>query len=203
MELDYDEPETYATSDNIVAIVAPHQDDQPQSQPQQQQPNPPAPALPRVAVLRNEQESPRAIEPPPPPQQQQNQEIEEEQEQEEEEETWEVKQVLDRRTNPSTGEYEYLIEWKKWDGSPTWEPEENCDCSLLIRKFEKQLEKKNVIKKRQLKLERIIGALKGPTTHLVVKWIGVDGHERVSIEVIRKHFPQQLIDFMLAKIRWN
>lgn len=56
-----------------------------------------------------------------------------------EEIAWEVKQVLDKKINPVTGNVEYLLQWKNWDGSPTWEPEDNCECTFLIRKFEKEL----------------------------------------------------------------
>lgn len=55
----------------------------------------------------------------------------------EEEQDWEVEKVLDMRVTDS-GTREYLLAWKNWNGSPTWEPEDNCDCTLLIRKFEKQ-----------------------------------------------------------------
>jgi len=55
-----------------------------------------------------------------------------------EEIAWEVNQVLDKQVNPVTGGIEYLIEWKEWSGPPTWEPENNCDCPSLIRKFEKE-----------------------------------------------------------------
>lgn len=56
-------------------------------------------------------------------------------EEEEEPITWEVKQVIEERVNEDTGETEFLLEWKNWDGPPTWEPESNCDCKALIRKF--------------------------------------------------------------------
>lgn len=56
-----------------------------------------------------------------------------------EEVAWEVKQVLDKKINPVTGNVEYLLQWKNWEGSPTWEPEDNCECTFLIRKFEKEL----------------------------------------------------------------
>lgn len=52
--------------------------------------------------------------------------------------TWEVEKVLDKKINPITGNVEYLLKWKAWDGDPTWEPEENCACTVLIRKFEKE-----------------------------------------------------------------
>lgn len=58
-----------------------------------------------------------------------------------EETTWEVEEVLDKRVNPMTGYVEYLLLWSKWDGPPTWEPEENCSCKALIRKFERENKK--------------------------------------------------------------
>lgn len=52
-------------------------------------------------------------------------------------EIWTVEKVLDKRFD-SQGNIEYLLQWAKWDGPPTWEPEENCNCSVLIRKFERE-----------------------------------------------------------------
>lgn len=60
----------------------------------------------------------------------------------EEEIVWEVKQVLDKRTDPVTGTVEYLLEWRNWDGPPTWEPEDNCDCIFLISRFERELRRR-------------------------------------------------------------
>lgn len=50
--------------------------------------------------------------------------------------------MLDKKINPVTGNVEYLLQWKNWDGEPTWEPEDNCDCTLLIKKFEKELQRR-------------------------------------------------------------
>lgn len=60
---------------------------------------------------------------------------------ESEEIDWEVKDVLDKRINPITNNTEYLLQWKNWDGPPTWEVEDNCDCTLLISRFEKKRQK--------------------------------------------------------------
>lgn len=49
---------------------------------------------------------------------------------------WEVKAVLDKRIDPISNNVEYLLQWKNWDGPPTWEVEDNCDCTLLISRFE-------------------------------------------------------------------
>lgn len=252
-----------------------------------------------------------------------------------EEITWEVKQVLDKKVNPVTGNVEYLLQWKNWDGSPTWEPEDNCDCKVLINKFEKELRKRenssnvsqtptkqsipkgrgrstikrraNVlrssssssrsasqppsnrsqtkvnsqstalalrrsdrvkesssrnlvdltldssdtdhatdpvtipneethaiewfdsnegprakslspqeicdsscsemdedkIKERKLRLSEILGAQNGEPIHLIVKWHGVREPERVPLKVLRKVYCQEILDFLIKKIKWT
>lgn len=54
---------------------------------------------------------------------------------------WEVKAVLDKRIDPISNNVEYLLQWKNWDGPPTWELEDNCDCTLLISRFERKRQK--------------------------------------------------------------
>lgn len=254
-----------------------------------------------------------------------------------EEITWEVKQVLDKKVNPVTGNVEYLLQWKNWDGSPTWEPEDNCDCKVLINKFEKELRKRenssnvsqtpskqaipkgrgrsttkrrvnvlrssssssrsasqppanrsqsrvglqsqslalrrsnrvkesanrNVvdltfdtsdsdqahattpgtipveetnaiewfdsnegprakslspqeipdsscsemdedqIKERKLRLAEILGAQNGEPIHLIVKWHGVKEPERVPLKVLRVVYCQEVLDFLIKKIKWT
>lgn len=257
-----------------------------------------------------------------------------------EEITWEVKQVLDKKVNPVTGNVEYLLQWKNWEGSPTWEPEDNCDCKVLINKFEKELRKRenssnvsqtptrqpipkgrgrstikrrtNVlrssssssrsasqppanrsqskassqsqclalrrsdrvresssktivdltldssdsdqahaataatsstipfeetnaiewfdsnegprakslspqeicdsscseldedqIKERKLRLSEILGAQNGERIHLIVKWHGVREPERVPLKVLRTIYCQEILDFLIKKIKWT
>lgn len=47
---------------------------------------------------------------------------------------WEVEEVLDKRV--CDGKVEYLVKWRGWAGSPTWELAENCNCYNLIAAFE-------------------------------------------------------------------
>lgn len=250
----------------------------------------------------------------------------------EEEIVWEVKQVLDKRTDPVTGTVEYLLEWRNWDGPPTWEPEDNCDCIFLISRFERELRRRedstNVspsrrtpsqarggrstrarrrranqlrssssstetksdsqppragrntqahsqslvqvrrsdrvreasnrdivdltfdssdtddapghveempaiewpdhdcprakspppqqlcesscsemdeakISERKLKLKHIVGAVNGNPIHLIVKWHGVSELERVPLQVLRTLYCQEILDFLIEKIRWT
>lgn len=58
-------------------------------------------------------------------------------------ETWEVEKVLGKQKNLITGKFEYLLQWKNWDGEPTWEPEENCDCTTLIKQWEREEKRKS------------------------------------------------------------
>lgn len=49
---------------------------------------------------------------------------------------WDVKRIIAKKVTLS-GAQEYLVEWAKWSGPPTWEPEENCiDCPGAIDVFE-------------------------------------------------------------------
>lgn len=70
---------------------------------------------------------------------------------EEEEIDWEVKDVLDKRINPITNNIEYLLQWKNWDGPPTWEVEDNCDCTLLMSRFERKRQKAEAAANRSAK----------------------------------------------------
>lgn len=212
-----------------------------------------------------------------------------------EEIAWEVKTVLDKRIDPVTGNVEYLLDWKKWDGPPTWEPEENCDCKSLINKFEKNLEKQantgqsssiatnqtssrsqtpntpkqlkrtpnqkqnstqsktnvnrrqsqrvisnrkanasfagprsgtpplveiesscseaeevtdrfnELFTERRLRLKEIVGAVNpgDGETLLIVKWHGIDSLEKVPLQVLRRFYCQDIVDFLLPKIKWQ
>lgn len=61
---------------------------------------------------------------------------------------WEVKEVIDKRVTEDN-KVEYLLKWKNWDGPPTWEVEDNCDCVLLIRKFERKREQREKKQKQK------------------------------------------------------
>lgn len=246
--------------------------------------------------------------------------------------------MLDKRNNPVTGRVEYLLEWKNWDGPPTWEPEDNCDCIFLIGKFEHELRRReesiNVspsrqtpsqasgsrqtpsqagssrptkarrrylrsssssetksdsqpppsrknatnhsqslvpvrrsgrvreasardivdltfdtsdsddgakrvdevpaiewiehecprakspphqqisdsscsemdeakIKERKLRLKHIVGAVNSNPVHLIVKWHGVPDLEKVPLQVLRSLYCQEILDFLIAKIKWT
>lgn len=192
---------------------------------------------------------------------------------------WEVKKVVDKRNNPVTGQIEYLLEWKNWTGPPTWEPKSNCDCTALIKKFERQnsstrtnsrslrpryrirqakkrqnillsssssrsssratskdtplprarspevrdsccdsscsdagdeiaernddLNLANELKARKLLLKEIVGAIKGDDILLIVKWHGIANLEKVPIDVVRKFYCQDVLDFLLANLHWK
>lgn len=75
-------------------------------------------------------------------------------EQEQIEETeWEVEEVLDCRSNPETGEIEYLLAWKNWNGPNTWEPKSQCDCEDLIVAFINRDAEKQSSAKSRVKVE--------------------------------------------------
>lgn len=48
---------------------------------------------------------------------------------------WDVEKVVGKRYD-SEGRPFYLIKWKSYNGEPTWEPKENCNCSDLIEQYE-------------------------------------------------------------------
>lgn len=153
---------------------------------------------------------------------------------------WEVDKVLDKRTNPDTGNVEYLLAWKNWTGPATWEPEENCNCTILIKRFEKDRQDKlqiraieigdkhqiiddddddeeeeettdketidneisdnEIFKRRKLKLDKIIGICSNLS--LIVKWEGKENLEKIPINILRKHYPQEILDFLLSHVRY-
>lgn len=52
---------------------------------------------------------------------------------------WEVERVINKRVRlDGTGFNEYLLKWRDWPGSPTWEPEETVleDCHRLVASYE-------------------------------------------------------------------
>lgn len=51
---------------------------------------------------------------------------------------WEVVEVVGKRYE-NNGKIFYQLKWKDWEGEPTWEPEENCTCSRLIKEFESRI----------------------------------------------------------------
>lgn len=128
---------------------------------------------------------------------------------------WEVKRVLDKRTNIATGGDEYLIEWQNWEGEPTWEPAENCNCRALINKFERSRLKDadefpeydkyhEKLRKRKLKLKEIIGVINHSTGLLfIVMWHGLREPEKVPLQVLRRFYAQQIIDYFLDKLKWT
>lgn len=59
------------------------------------------------------------------------------------------------------------------------------------------------ITKRKLILENIIGAVNtNEDILLVVKWKGLAEIEKISLNDLRKYFCQDVLDFMLDKIKW-
>ena len=45
-----------------------------------------------------------------------------------EEELYTIEKILDKKYNPNTGKFTYLIKWEGWDESNnTWEPKENVE----------------------------------------------------------------------------
>lgn len=152
---------------------------------------------------------------------------------------WEVKAVLDKKIDPVTGDVEYLLEWKNWNGPPTWEPENNCDCKSLIKKFEKEYKQRfsssspaqprtlspevvdietsscsgaeDVVDRysddklrKKLRLKEIVGPVRDDKgeIYLIVKWHGLSELEKVPLPVLRKHYCQDLVDFLLEKVKW-
>lgn len=60
------------------------------------------------------------------------------------------------------------------------------------------------MRRRNLSLERIIGAVKSDTgVLLVVKWRGLTELEKISLSDSRKLFPQQVLDFMFQRVKWT
>jgi len=62
--------------------------------------------------------------------------------------TYFVQKILDKRTRKVGNEdkVEYLLKWTT-GSEDSWEPEENLNCAVLIRKYEY-----NLVKKIRLKL---------------------------------------------------
>lgn len=140
--------------------------------------------------------------------------------------------MLDKRLNPVTGQLEYLLQWKNWDGEPTWEPADNCDCHELIARYEASVAPgprskspvpqvccdsscseasdcdyeswEHDIKERKLLLKEIVGAVNGgEEIVLIVKWHGISGLEKVPLQVLRRFHCQDILDFLLQKIKWR
>lgn len=62
----------------------------------------------------------------------------------------------------------------------------------------------NLINVRKLRLSEIIAAVNGGDGHvtLVVRWAGIDEPEKVPLVVLRRDYPQQVIDFLLSHLKW-
>ena len=58
-------------------------------------------------------------------------------ESEEDEEEYTVEKICDKGVDED-GKTVYLLKWKGWT-KPTWEFKENCNCTELIKDFEKEL----------------------------------------------------------------
>lgn len=137
-------------------------------------------------------------------------------EEEEEEIIWEVKRVIDKRVSPEDGRVEYLLEWKKWDGPPTWEPLANCNCPSLIKKYEQQVKQQSQLQlqlvptksdldifiERKLKLQEILGAIRNPELSFIVKWRGIEQEEKIPLDILRKFYSQEVLDFLLKNLKW-
>lgn len=57
------------------------------------------------------------------------------------EDEYEVERVVGKKYDENCN-VSYLLKWKNWDGSPTWEPEQFCSCTQLINQYEELITRK-------------------------------------------------------------
>lgn len=88
---------------------------------------------------------------------------------------------------------------KSPDVDPNFEPETSCsEQDLSDTDAHEELRRK-----RKLKLKEIIGSVKdGKEILLVVKWHGIADLEKVPLSVLRRFHSQEIIDYLLDKIKW-
>ncbi|KAL5283962.1 HP1C family protein [Megaselia abdita] len=136
------------------------------------------------------------------------------------EEGFSVEKVIDKRITVE-GRIEYLLKWRGYtDADNTWEPEVNCNCPHLIKKFEEdrliKLKESNIkkVKKpkieevvkprgydRELPIDKIVGAATHPSGEVMylVKWQFCDEFDMVSGKLVKEKSPEALLDFFQAK----
>lgn len=56
---------------------------------------------------------------------------------------------------------------------------------------------------RKLRLKEILGAVNEHEMFLIVKWHGLARAEKVPLQLLRRYHSQEILDFLLSKIRWN
>lgn len=76
------------------------------------------------------------------------------------------------------------------------------DSSVDIPPFLR--ETNSVISKRKLHLTEIVSAINGGEGHitLVVRWANVPEPEKVPLVILRRLYPQEVIDFLLGHLQW-
>ncbi|GFR05769.1 chromobox protein homolog 3 [Trichonephila clavata] len=149
---------------------------------------------------------------------------------EEKESEYFVEKILDKRV--IDGKVQYFLKWKGYnDEDNTWEPEENLDCPLIIKEFEKDWNLKNNLESRSsekrkcngasevpakkkddkpkgfdrnLEPDRIMGATdNGGELMFLIRWKGCEEADLVSSKIANIKCPQTVIQFYEERLIWH
>lgn len=143
-----------------------------------------------------------------------------------------VEEILDKRV--IDGKVKYFLKWKGYpDEDNTWEPEENLDCPLIIKEFEKNWNEKHKLESieqkrkvngadqsaepatkkkddklkgfdRNLEPDRIMGATdNGGELMFLIRWKGCEEADLVPSKLANVKCPQTVIQFYEERLIWH